>query len=33
MFVTCEDDEKVADIKKFTGKSVRLYVWNLSFFT
>uniref|UniRef100_A0A7N2LWV0 CBM20 domain-containing protein n=1 Tax=Quercus lobata TaxID=97700 RepID=A0A7N2LWV0_QUELO len=24
VFVTCEDDEKVADIKKFTGKSVRL---------
>lgn len=29
--MTCEDDEKIADIKKFTGKSVRLLVWNLSF--
>jgi phosphoglucan,water dikinase len=28
VFVTCEDDDKVADMRKLTGKNVRLVCLN-----
>lgn len=30
MFVTCEDDDKVADIQKHKGKYVRLFFLDIS---
>jgi phosphoglucan,water dikinase len=33
VFVTCEDDDKVADIQRLTGKYVRLFFCNLCLFS